>query len=30
MNVTGVMSGGAFKATALTTKCPSKYTGAQT
>ena len=30
VNVTGVMSGGAFKATALTTKCPSKYTGSQT
>jgi cytochrome c-type biogenesis protein CcmE len=30
VNVTGVMSGGAFLASALTTKCPSKYTGAQT
>jgi cytochrome c-type biogenesis protein CcmE len=30
VNVTGVMSGDAFKATALTTKCPSKYTGSQT
>ena len=30
VNVTGVMSCRAFKATALTTKCPSKYTGSQT
>jgi len=26
VNVTGTMQGGAFVATALTTKCPSKYT----
>jgi cytochrome c-type biogenesis protein CcmE len=30
VNVTGVMRGGAFLASALTTKCPSKYTGSQT
>jgi cytochrome c-type biogenesis protein CcmE len=26
VNVTGTMVGGTFVATALTTKCPSKYT----
>jgi cytochrome c-type biogenesis protein CcmE len=30
VNVTGVMRDGAFAATALTTKCPSKYTGSST
>ena len=29
VNVTGRLVGGAFVATALTTKCPSKYTSAQ-
>jgi cytochrome c-type biogenesis protein CcmE len=29
VNVTGSLAGGTFMATAMTTKCPSKYTATQ-